>query len=262
MSNKIVNAIRPLVMSPAQKFVLTCLADEANDQGVCWPSVAAIVEKTCMGERTVRRAIADLEDMHLVVADRRSGRSTSYDLSPAMASAAQVSIPLPERQGCQSGRGARAAKTPAAAAPTPAAAAPHPCQSGTPILDPPEIPQGSTTTSDPGWWRQFELAYPNKAKLAEARPLWEALSEADRQLALAVVRDQVGKPQWQREGFRFVPAADKWLRRREFEKYPNPMARRGAAPNEPGPAPLSAEARAAGAEKARAAKAALTGRAA
>ena len=26
-----------------QKFVLYCLADEANDAGVCWPSVAAIM---------------------------------------------------------------------------------------------------------------------------------------------------------------------------------------------------------------------------
>ncbi len=277
LSNKIVNAIRALVMSPTQKFVLHCLADEANDQGHCYPSVSAIMEKTCMGDRTVRRAIADLEAMNLIVANRRDGRATLYDLTPAVAAgvkghkssrrkprtpAGQAGAPLPERQNPPI-----SARTPAAAAEVthageagdPAGAAGHPCRSGRTILDPPEIPYSPTTTAGVGLWEQFALVYPHKGRLDEARAIWLQLSEADQRRALAVVKDQVGKPVWQREAYRYVPAADKWLAKRQFANYPNPLERAGAASSEP-PAPLTAEARAAGSAQAKAARAAIAGR--
>ncbi|HCL4023078.1 TPA: helix-turn-helix domain-containing protein, partial [Pseudomonas aeruginosa] len=43
-------------MSAPQKAVLISLADNSNDDGVCWPSVAKIAERTCLSERAVRNA--------------------------------------------------------------------------------------------------------------------------------------------------------------------------------------------------------------
>jgi hypothetical protein len=69
-------------MSPAQKAVLISLADNANDEGVCWPSVARIAERTCLSERAVRNALRWLEQVEVLAAHQRTGRSTWYTVSP------------------------------------------------------------------------------------------------------------------------------------------------------------------------------------
>ncbi|MBJ2215994.1 helix-turn-helix domain-containing protein, partial [Pseudomonas carnis] len=70
-------------MSGPQKAVLISLADNANDEGVCWPSVARIAERTCLGERTVQSAIKWLGTTGILSFRERMGRSTMYTLTPA-----------------------------------------------------------------------------------------------------------------------------------------------------------------------------------
>lgn len=84
MSTIIMTACWPLQgMSPAQKSVLISLADNSNDDGVCWPSVARIVERTCLSERAVRNALRWLEQSGVLSAHHRTGRSTWYTVSPS-----------------------------------------------------------------------------------------------------------------------------------------------------------------------------------
>lgn len=45
----------------ADRFVLLAIADYANDEGECWPSIAGICRKTCMSERGVQTIIRRLE---------------------------------------------------------------------------------------------------------------------------------------------------------------------------------------------------------
>lgn len=94
-------------MSIAQKSVLISLADNANDQGVCWPSIPTIGLRCCMSERAVQNAIKWLESVGIVSANRQNGRHTSYMLTPARYSPPQEMHP-------------RTACTPAGDAPTPA----------------------------------------------------------------------------------------------------------------------------------------------
>lgn len=70
-------------MSPAQKSVLISLADNANDDGVCWPSLATIGARTCLSERAVRNALRWLEEVGVLKSNQRFGRSTWYSLTPA-----------------------------------------------------------------------------------------------------------------------------------------------------------------------------------
>ena len=70
-------------MSIAQKAVLISLADNANDQGVCWPSIATIARRVCASDRAVQNAIKWLESAKVVTANRANGRHTSYTLTPA-----------------------------------------------------------------------------------------------------------------------------------------------------------------------------------
>ena len=83
-------------MSAAQKAVLISLADNANDEGVCWPAISTIVKRTCLSERAVRNAIRWLEDSKVIVSHQRHGRSTWYTVTPASYAPGMTCPPAPD----------------------------------------------------------------------------------------------------------------------------------------------------------------------
>ncbi|MFF6481231.1 helix-turn-helix domain-containing protein [Pseudomonas aeruginosa] len=133
MSTIIMSACWPLQgMSPAQKAVLISLADQANDQGVCWPAVDSIAMRCCLSKRAVQQAIKWLRGAGIVSVEERQGRSTMYSVTPAAYAPPQEMHP---RRKC----------TPAGTAPTPADAAPRTViePSGEPSEEPSPLPTRS-----------------------------------------------------------------------------------------------------------------------
>lgn len=83
MSTIIMAACWPLQgISPSQKAVLISLADLANDEGVCIPKLRLLAARTCLSERAVRDALAQLEAAELVHRDFRPNNSTVYTVTP------------------------------------------------------------------------------------------------------------------------------------------------------------------------------------
>ena len=73
-------------LKPVPKLVLMALADAADDQGTCWPSVATIANKVGVSTRTVRRVMQALTSCELLTAEPRyrgdgSCSSNRYRLS-------------------------------------------------------------------------------------------------------------------------------------------------------------------------------------
>ena len=58
-------------LSPTPKLILMALADAANDNGVCWPSVTTVATKCCVSIRTVRRVMQTLVDRELMISEQR-----------------------------------------------------------------------------------------------------------------------------------------------------------------------------------------------
>ena len=56
------------------RVVYLYLRRRANREGVAWPSVATIAQRTEMSERQVRRALDRLYETGLVVREHRGGR--------------------------------------------------------------------------------------------------------------------------------------------------------------------------------------------
>lgn len=81
------------------KIVLLALADNANDAGVCWPSIPNIAERCCLDVRSVYRMIASLEGQGHLTTESRPGRSTIYRVHPRMHTPDRESgLPLTESQ--------------------------------------------------------------------------------------------------------------------------------------------------------------------
>jgi hypothetical protein len=70
-------------MSPTRKAVLISLADNANDQGHCWPAINTICERTCLKKTAVIDAVHWLEEFSLLRVDRETGKSNRYWIEPA-----------------------------------------------------------------------------------------------------------------------------------------------------------------------------------
>lgn len=64
------------------KSVLICLADISSEDGVCWPGVATLCERTCYGERAVQNALRWLAAVGLIEVRPRHKTSSLYVLRP------------------------------------------------------------------------------------------------------------------------------------------------------------------------------------
>lgn len=60
-----------LDLPPNQKLVYMSLADQANDLGVCWPSIKNIAIRVRLEQRSVQRILRTLENKRLIRIERR-----------------------------------------------------------------------------------------------------------------------------------------------------------------------------------------------
>lgn len=81
VSTTVMSACWPLQMPATAKAVLISLADNSNDEGYCWPSIAKICERTCFKKTAVIDAITWLETEGFIRPDRSNGRHTTYGIN-------------------------------------------------------------------------------------------------------------------------------------------------------------------------------------
>ena len=74
MSIKIMSAVwERAPVDGGSLLVLLAMADFANDNGICWPSVPSLARKSRLSERQVQRVLRDLEDSKLIMTDLGTG---------------------------------------------------------------------------------------------------------------------------------------------------------------------------------------------
>ena len=173
MSIPVLNLCWPLKMPPTPKAVLISMADQADDEGRCWPSIKNVSDRTCISPRAVIDGINWLEKSGALIADRTNGRHTKYQLTPANfhpiteqsprsqarkthADAALVPMQMPHQ--CSSRTGADAAPTHADAALVPMQMPHQPMQM--PHTNPQEPPLNQQGTQISCIELQIELAAP------------------------------------------------------------------------------------------------------
>ena len=73
---------RYLPPSVTEKVLLLVLANYANEFGISWPSQKTLADQTALGERTVRRVLADMELRGVIrrIVRRRGNGSRQSDM--------------------------------------------------------------------------------------------------------------------------------------------------------------------------------------
>ena len=82
MSLKLMAQVWPIQMRQNDKFVLMALADNANDEGLCWPSISTLCTKTCLSRRGLQLSINRLIHASYLERVKRDGRSSHFYVSP------------------------------------------------------------------------------------------------------------------------------------------------------------------------------------
>ena len=67
--------------SAGKKLVLLQIANNSNDDGISWYSIAKMAEACGMGERTFHRHLKDLESENVIQINRRPNRPSVYRLT-------------------------------------------------------------------------------------------------------------------------------------------------------------------------------------
>lgn len=84
MSIRLMTEVWQLDLPHAEKIVLLALADNASDDGECYPSNATLMKKCGLEERSIRRITSRLEKAGHITCHYRNGRSTVYTVHPGL----------------------------------------------------------------------------------------------------------------------------------------------------------------------------------
>lgn len=92
-------------LSPTEKLILIRLADNADDGGICYPSIENIAENCEISTKTVTRATAKFEKIGYLIKKRRQNQSIVYTLfQEALSDETKSPIRKNKRHECPIGR--------------------------------------------------------------------------------------------------------------------------------------------------------------
>ncbi|MEN5236137.1 MULTISPECIES: helix-turn-helix domain-containing protein [Pseudomonas] len=195
-----VKAMNTAVGNPLRKLVLIKLADNASDQGECWPSYQHIADQCEIDRSTVRKHIKQLEAQGLLRIENRDGpKGNSTNLyTLTLSGVGRNSPPVgPESTGVgpepRGGVGPESTRT---------------SHSFEPVKEP--IP---VCIFDAAGFDQFWKLYPKKRSRKEALKAWNKLNPTvDLQtLMIAALAKHCASPDWTKAGGQYIPLASTWL---------------------------------------------------
>lgn len=196
-----VKAMKTKVGNPLRKLVLIKLADNASDQGECWPSYQHIADQCEIARSTVKAHIRELEKAGLVRREfRRNGELNQSNL-----------FHLNLWGGAAAALGGGAAENLGGAAENPgggAAAAPRTSHLSEPVKEPKPM-----CTSVADGFEIFWKLYPKKKSRKDALKAWNKLNPdaEQRDVMIAALAQHCVSRDWTKDAGQYIPMASTWL---------------------------------------------------
>jgi len=196
-----VKAMKTKVGNPLRKLVLVKLADNASDQGECWPSYQHIADQCEIDRSTVRRHIKQLAEQGLLRIENREGpkgnSSNLYFLTLWGVGQNSTAVGLESTGvGAQptGGVGPESTRTS------------HPSE---PVNEPKPL----CTPHPLEGFEQFWKLYPKKKGRKDAAKAWVKLkpSEELQQTLITALGSHCVSDDWTKDGGRYVPNGATWL---------------------------------------------------
>lgn len=203
-----VRAMKTKVGNPLRKLVLVKLADNASDQGECWPSYQHIADQCEISRSTVKVHVRELEKAGFLRREfRRKGELNQSNLFHLDLAGGAASTPV----GGAAGNPPGAAENPGGGA----AAAPRTSHSSESVKEPKPM---CTDGAHDGFERFWKL-YPRKANKAKAEAAWKKLSVTAEMFAVitSALAKQATSIDWLKSGGQFIPHATTWLNGKRWE---------------------------------------------
>jgi hypothetical protein len=243
MSLKCMTWAFTLPLPPHPLCVMLAIADNANDEGVCWPRISTIADKATMNDRTVQRWLSTFERMGLIARfkrhdEARGGAQTSSEIrinlsmTPADVRDALEGLKAAnddEPAGREDGGGdtetppgvTEGHPLPGAAAVTPPVTLVSPSYdaepSGEPLSPKPPCPANDDRPEDDGFSR-FRDAYPIPvSSVPRTLAIWGTLEGDERERAIAGARSYAAFAA--RHPKRAVMNAHRWLSEKGWIGY-------------------------------------------
>ena len=113
MSIAAMNWAWELPLPPEPKFTMVALADRADEDGLCWPSVSWLVKKTGYSERAVRAHLAKFREDGLLEVKKRARDDGGQSSNEYRLALRQPGLPLDTPPAANAGGGAVASSPPA-----------------------------------------------------------------------------------------------------------------------------------------------------
>ena len=198
-----VKAMKTKVGNPLRKLVLVKLADNASDQGECWPSYQHIADQCEIDRSTVRRHIKQLAEQGLLRVENRDGpkgnSSNLYFLT--LGGVGQKSTPV----GTESTGGGT---PPTGGVGTESTRTSH---SSEPVKEPKTLCALEVELAEA--FEVFWKLYPNKKSKKDARKAWEKLKPSAqlRQTLMTALGNHCLSRDWTKDDGQYVPMASTWL---------------------------------------------------
>lgn len=225
---------------PSAKLVAVAIADMANDDGFCWPSLPKLAKRCGLSEDSVRRHIRKMEIAGILTHSSRfvDGRqsSNSYQFAevlPVEGVHARIPMvcvdatpPLHGRQGDpgtgargEGGTGARENhKKESPSEPSNESLPPTPKNGNAPPL-PAKAVQESNGKEYPEEFLEFWKIYPRREAKGDALKAWQKLRPPLEKVK-ATVAWQRNSTSWTKDGGQFIPLPASWLNSRRWEDEP------------------------------------------
>jgi hypothetical protein len=86
-------------LNQSQTLVALALADHADDEGVCWPSIDRIAKYARLQRRATQRIVRQLEDLELLGVERATGRGQTSRYQFRLGQKGAPKTPLSEIKG-------------------------------------------------------------------------------------------------------------------------------------------------------------------
>lgn len=189
--------------SPTEKLVLISLADQANEQAMCWPSISSIENRTNLSDRAIQKAIASLLQKGHLTVHFRMGKSSYYTVHPRTTFTPELNSP-----------------------PNDVHHTPEPCSEDPRTTfthnhkEPSKNPKTKVRKEYSDTFEQFWTLYPRGEKKAVAYDIWQKM-KLDSMLdeILNALRWSIKDKQWDRDS-KYCPYAERWLKNRRWEDMP------------------------------------------